>query len=439
MTWHLSSARWAAILVLVVAFLMAPVKASADKVKLVLANPANPGSQERMEQYLEVFHRLHPHIEVELEYVAQHAEFYERTVMQYASGVAPDIINMAVDHLVPYASSGMIMPLDPFIERDGIDLSEYFPDSINIWRWEPGRFLVGEGQVYAMPINWQTSQAFYYNQDLFDQYGVGYPDETWTWDTFVDAGRKLTADFDGDGLADQWGTNVIATTNDFYARVWQAGGEAINDDFTESLATSPEAIEALRWMTEINQIGIAGDNNVIHFEQGMLATLTQGQWHVGLRFPDTIGDTFRYDMAPHPKHPVTGSNVVQAHSNGWAIMSTTQHPQEAWELVKFLTTAEGMRLQAELHSISVSHIPTAREYLYVRDRNIQPHSFYVVADALLTARQPYVGMRSGEISAAHTRALRAAVGGAISPEEAAIQIKHAVDVILREVQRDFNR
>lgn len=146
--------------------------AAAEKVKIVVGNPANTsGAEERMKRYLEVFYEQHPNIEVELVYSGGFDEFYQRTTLQYAAGTAPDIINMAVHYLVPYAQAGMLMPLDRFIERDGIDLGEYFPDSVNIWRWEPGKYLAGEGSLYTMPFNWQTSIGFFYNQDIFDRSG----------------------------------------------------------------------------------------------------------------------------------------------------------------------------------------------------------------------------------------------------------------------------
>ncbi len=416
-----------------------PALAASEKVKLVIGAPANTsGAQERMQAYLAEFYKEHPNIEVELQYSGGFSEFYERTAVQHATGTAPDLINMAVHWLFNYAESGVLMPLDHYIERDGVDLGEYFPDAINIWRWSPGSYQAGAGSVYTMPFNWQTSIAFYYNQDIFDRTGTVYPDETWTWDTFVDAGRKFTVDSNGDGEPDQWGTNIMQGQFDLYTRAWQAGGELINEDYSESLADTSEVVEAIRWLAELNTTSGIARGGLAEFEQGKLATLTTGQWNVGLRFPQTIGDDFRYDLAPPIKHPVTGSDVVQAHSNGWGISASTKHPDEAWALVKFLTTEPGLRLQAELHSIAVPHIPVAREFLYVRDREIQPRSFYVVADSLLTARQPYVGARTNEVWSAHAAPLREAVQGLISPEEAALRMKDAINAILQDVRRTSN-
>ncbi len=68
--------------------------------------------------------------------------------------------------------------------------------------------------------------ALWYNKTLFDEAGISYPDETWTWDTLKDAAKKLTKD-DGSqygfcaGLHNQEG---------YYNFVYQNGGEIITDD-----------------------------------------------------------------------------------------------------------------------------------------------------------------------------------------------------------------
>src|SRR5690606_2121970 len=140
---------------------LAPAASAAEKVKLVVGGPANTsGAVERLQAYFAEFYKTHPHIEIEINYSGGFDEFYERVAVQHATGTAPDLINMAVHWLVPYAQSGVLLPLDEYIARDGIDLSEYFPDSINIWRWQEGAYLAGTGSLYTMPFNWQTSIAF---------------------------------------------------------------------------------------------------------------------------------------------------------------------------------------------------------------------------------------------------------------------------------------
>ena len=78
---------------------------------------------------------------------------------------------------------------------------------------------------YAVPKDYDTI-ALWYNKTLFDEAGISYPDDTWTWADLKDAAKKLTKD-DGSqygfcaGLHNQEG---------YYNFVYQNGGEIITDD-----------------------------------------------------------------------------------------------------------------------------------------------------------------------------------------------------------------
>ena len=55
-----------------------------------------------------------------------------------------------------------------------------------------------QGKLYGLPSDFSTI-ALVYNKDMFDKYGVPYPDDTWDWDKFLWAAKKFTKDTDGDG------------------------------------------------------------------------------------------------------------------------------------------------------------------------------------------------------------------------------------------------
>ena len=50
-----------------------------------------------------------------------------------------------------------------------------------------------DGKTYAVPKDIDTI-ALWYNKDMFDEAGIAYPDDTWTWDDLYDAAVKLTKD-----------------------------------------------------------------------------------------------------------------------------------------------------------------------------------------------------------------------------------------------------
>ncbi len=66
--------------------------------------------------------------------------------------------------------------------------------------------------------------GLWYNKTMFDEAGLDYPDESWTWETLADAARKLTKE---DGS--QYGFSSAATYNQdgFHACAAGYGGEYI--------------------------------------------------------------------------------------------------------------------------------------------------------------------------------------------------------------------
>ena len=83
-----------------------------------------------------------------------------------------------------------------------------------------------DGKLYGLPNGTQT-MVMYYNKKMFDDAGIAYPKDGWTWDEFSDAAKKLTkADGSvyGYGLSSSyfqltpwWSTNDAYPTTDDYS------------------------------------------------------------------------------------------------------------------------------------------------------------------------------------------------------------------------------
>ena len=64
------------------------------------------------------------------------------------------------------------------------DTSVYLPGLL-----EPGTV---DGELYFLPKDYSTL-AVYYNKTLFDEAGVEYPQDGWTWDDFLSAATTLSS------------------------------------------------------------------------------------------------------------------------------------------------------------------------------------------------------------------------------------------------------
>jgi ABC-type glycerol-3-phosphate transport system substrate-binding protein len=74
-----------------------------------------------------------------------------------------------------------------------VDLAQWYPVTIEACRFEKETGLIGRGPVFGLPATY-VGTVTYYNKDLFDEAGVGYPNEDWTRLEFQDAAVKLTKD-----------------------------------------------------------------------------------------------------------------------------------------------------------------------------------------------------------------------------------------------------
>jgi len=138
--------------------------------------------------------------------------------------------------MVPYAA-------DPYLDLES-DVTEIVSGTY-------------QGKFYGIPI-WGGVCLMWYNVPMFAENALPRPVDlvkanNWTWDTFLEVGRKLTADFNGDGQMDRFAIpQVSASWAPAWAPfVWQAGGDMIGEDGYTILVDSPETIAGLQFCVDL--------------------------------------------------------------------------------------------------------------------------------------------------------------------------------------------
>lgn len=284
----------------------------------------------RLYESFKVFYRDHPNIRIKLE-ITPHARVFDKLLISYAGGRAPDVSRVSSLWFYPLAAKGILTDLMPFIESDrSFDLEDFYPVALDGW----GRY---RGRVHALPTDLDL-EALFYNKRMFDREGIPYPDGTWDWKRYLDVCRKLTKDTDGDGKVDQWGSTVDGFWQNY---IFQNGGSILNEDRVRCMLDRPEAHEAIQWMTDLRKkwgvtpspadqadTGLTGI-----WASGRLGMFHSGSWAASLIFKDVVKD-FEWDVAPLPKGKQRATFMG---GSAFAIVKGTKHPKESWELVKFLT------------------------------------------------------------------------------------------------------
>ncbi|NTV64105.1 MAG: extracellular solute-binding protein, partial [Oscillochloris sp.] len=174
-------------------------------------------------QIIARFEAENPDITIQLEPVGN-GDYYQIIRDQIASGDPPDILQIGDDAVPSFVERGAFVPLDSFIVSKDypLDTSIYLPGVLDPGKWA--------GKQYLLPKDY-TPLAVYYNKKIFDQFGVAYPKDGWTWDDFLHTAQALTKDINGDGQSDIWGVQLTAawsTGFEYWAAA--AGGQLVSPD-----------------------------------------------------------------------------------------------------------------------------------------------------------------------------------------------------------------
>ncbi len=306
------------------------------------------GEGEILRELLDLFMEQNPGIKVEVVWESDNFD------VQYLGGVSPDVARFTQEPLRRRAANNMLLPLDEFIARDQYDLSELFPAVLN-------EGFTHNGQLYGMPMYFGTLAA-HYNVNMFNEAGLGHPTSpNWSWETdFVEAGRKLAKDRDGDGVMDQ----TIATyhSSNLLAPLMAARGSAfVSNDLTEWLGAGASTVATLQWMQDqIHQSRIVAhpQSDRPAFVAGRTAFQPFGSWGLAGMYRDL---SFEWALAEMPVSEVTGRRGTRWNADGWAISNQTEHPEAAWKLVKFISSPEAQEIIARGRLGIPAHIAVARE------------------------------------------------------------------------------
>jgi len=280
------------------------------------------------------FEEENPNIKVEFENIGSSSEYYQKLQTTIAGGLAPDVFYPPTHIAYALATKGAMLPLDDYIAADSMDMGKYDQNILALYQQE--------GSQYCLPID-TASLVVFYNKDLFDAAGVDYPEAGWTWDDFLATAQALTADEDGDGMTDQFGVEVF--TSYWPMVVWSQTGHALYDDIrnpTAFLGADEGSIAAVQWLADlINVHGVmpsAEQRADISdmFVAGKAAMNIVGHWRV----PRYLNNAeFGFDFAPLPLGEVA---VNRADGSCFAVSESSEHPQEAWEFVKFLAGPDSL-------------------------------------------------------------------------------------------------
>lgn len=259
-----------------------------------------------------------------------------------SGGTLPDVFWMHSNQAQKYMENGLLLDLtDKIAASDKIKMDSYYSDITNLY--------TSNGKIYAIPKDIDTI-ALWYNKTMFDEAGIAYPDDTWTWETLYETAKKLTKT---DGSQYGYAANTTNNQDSYYNAIYAYGGYVISDDKKKSGYDDPNTIAAMQVFEKMLREGICPDLQTLSengtevlFESGKVAMITQGSWMVPA-FRDNEYTAKNADIAVLPSGP-DGTRVSIYNGLGWAAAANGKNTEAAWSLIEYLGTKDAQLKQAEL-------------------------------------------------------------------------------------------
>lgn len=263
------------------------------------------------------------------------AQYWTKLQTGLPSENGPDVFWSNSAHAVDYYPLGLVEPIGPYVERDGVDLSP-FPDALlTMYSYD--------GVLHGLPKDYDTI-GLYYNKALFDAKGVAYPTNDWTWDDLLEAALALT-DENTFGFLAPPATQTMA-----YSFILSNEGTLQVPDRTQINYDNENTIEALQWLVDLSAVHGVSPNGAMfkeleaeqYFQAGLAAMMTSGSWQAGA-FYEALGEDVGVARLPISKKE---ANVI--HGLSFNISANSKNKEAAWGLIKTFATKEAGEAQAKV-------------------------------------------------------------------------------------------
>jgi multiple sugar transport system substrate-binding protein len=300
-----------------------------------------------------------------------------------------DVVYSDVVWIPKFAEAGWLLDLSDRISPS--DREDFLPADIRAGTYE--------GRLYRVPA-FTDAGLLYYRKDLVASAPA-------TFDQLLRIGG-------GKRNADRWGfvwqgKQYEGLVTVFLEVLWGYGGEWIDPDSRQVYLDEPQAVEALRFLTQlVGDISPQGVTTYIEedtrsiFQNGRSVFLRN--WLYVWRLLDQGGPISRSQVgfAAMPHGP-GGRSAATLGGWGFAISRFTESPEAAWRLVEFLTRPESL---AQVRD-RMGRVPARRSQV--------PSEFLPI---LLNARPRPPIPEYAQASDILQRSLSAALTGRVSPDEA---------------------
>lgn len=288
---------------------------------------------------------------------------YQKVLMNdLLSGEEYDIITTpSIADYIMLCQKKQLLPLDYYIEREKIDLSQYDTDPEN---------LLMNGMRYQLPFQ-NEFWLLFYNQDLFDRQRVEYPTNDMTIQEYDELVFRMTS---MDNSKRIYGTYYHTWPS--VARVFGLLGEKSIPSFYSFTYLNPyydmiKKQECGGSCQDYIHISTMGTNYAYAFSNGDIAMMPMGSWMIAELIAKQKQEQSTYQkwngrnwgIVRMPREETRDPYEAVGSLRGLSIHASSQYKETAWKFLQFACGKEGAKIQAECGNVPAYYTEEIRELL----------------------------------------------------------------------------
>ena len=376
------------------------------------------GGQERHNQTIEALDAYGAANGVTMEYEdSSWTSYLENLATQAVGHNLPDIIQMSTTDIINYSTNGQVVDLQQFVDAGIIDLSNIEASSLS------GGTVNGQLAGFTTGTNTVT---VIYNKAIFDQAGVAYPTNEWTWSEYIDTVKAI---YEATGIqsdipflaearwvVESW---VRAFGYDFFSEDGQslpwAEDETVIAALTAAIEDIAEGVKAGYFIDPEVQIAWSTtEENYIVQGKSAMAFLLSNYYGV---YSAALGEELGVVMLPRIDNGIQTGMYLNSNMY-WCISSNSANPELAAQVVNYLInstdaaaiikTDRGISLSSAVRDYLATSpdtdVYTATVLNYVSEvaqvvPSVNPADPANSAEAISVLKNDYTAVMYGEMSA----------------------------------------
>jgi multiple sugar transport system substrate-binding protein len=284
--------------------------AKEEVVTILWAFWGSPAEAETHQKVADAFMAEHPNIKVET-MVEPWGDYFTKVQTLWASGDSAAIPNVLFLWPTPrYAAEGVLENLQPWIEKSGYDLDDYWPALLESAMYQ--------GDVY------------------------GFPRDR-TWEDLLAAADKLTV-VESSGRVARYALGMEG--GKYLLWVNQNKGSILDDmrNPSKCTLTEPAAVEAIEFFADMMDNDFAMRDATLSQAGGDAAVFQSGQVAMIIQNASRVSAfnaaDMNYDVAPMPI-PKGGQRAASAGGAAWVMSAGSDNKEEAWTFLSWLQSTDG--------------------------------------------------------------------------------------------------